>query len=141
MNTTTKSDWRFVCSANPTVLLARSNWNLECWLLWRKKIGETRETLEARQELNLGHIGGRQSLSPLRHLCSPNQKKKKTLFIVMCTLIYRALCVNLHEKKKLGFTEPCKALIAKVGVLHEAISYTCMSQKMFPLGFFIVCFS
>ena len=61
----------------PVDLISGSNWNLECWFLWREENQRTqRKTLgagirtnnkESNQESNPGHSGGRWELSPLYH--------------------------------------------------------------------------
>ena len=68
----------------PVAFIPRSNWNLECWFLWRKENREPGEKPSEQgqepttnsthmwcwvQESNLGHSGGRQVLSPLHHPC------------------------------------------------------------------------
>jgi len=61
-----------------SIPLYRLNWNLKMFI--RRKTSEqgknqqrTQLSYAIRMESNLGHIGGRRALSPLRHPCSPKE--------------------------------------------------------------------
>ena len=61
----------------PAALISGTNWNLEFSFFGGRKTGESREKTseqgrEPTTKSSLGHSGGRQALSPLRHPCISN---------------------------------------------------------------------
>ena len=92
----------FTCTSKvdkPVALICGANWHLECryflrdenWRTWRKKPeqGEESTTNSTHmwchvQELNPGHSGGRQVLSPLCNSCIPMTWKVNWFSIIQC---------------------------------------------------------
>jgi len=59
---------------------------------------QTQPTFDARSwESNPGHTGGRRVLSPLRHPCTPNETKAKSVYNTQVTINLHLLCLLIFE--------------------------------------------